>query len=167
MTMQATILHTAAMGLLLIAGCAGTKQMNDTAPAGDASRAWRLVQYGGPDQWAFPVTGTHVTIEIDLASGSISGTAGCNSFRGTVSHDGPLLTVGPLAMTKKMCIEPEGVMQQETALAHALQAVSGYSVAGDTLYLTYGSGQQIVLRGGAPDPGGDVDAATSSGLAGP
>ncbi len=52
------------------------------------------------------------------ANGELSGSGGCNNFFGTYDLNGTVLTIGPLASTKKMC--PAG-MEDERDFLQALQ----------------------------------------------
>ena len=57
----------------------------------------------------------------------MTGSAGCNTFTGSVAIDGSTLEVGPLATTRMACADP-AVGEQETAFLQALQATTGYTV---------------------------------------
>lgn len=83
-------------------------------------------------------------LRITFAEGTVAGDAGCNSFRGQYVAEGRSLTVGPLASTKKMCLD-SAVMAQEQALLTALADTAGYRLEGSRLTL---------LR---PDGGTSVD----------
>ena len=63
------------------------------------------------------------------ADGTVSGTAGCNTFSGTYTADGATLTFGPLASTKMAC--PEPAMTVEGAYLGALAGVTGYTIGAD------------------------------------
>lgn len=139
------------LGVALTGGCAGTNKMEHPTPV-DLSGTWQLVRYGGPEQWVAPLAETVVTITLDQGAKSISGTAGCNQFRGALIVDGGAVAVGPLAMTKKLCPEPDGVMQQETDVTNAVAAVKTFEVDGDTLYLAYGQEQRLVWNRVAVSP---------------
>lgn len=67
------------------------------------------------------------TVSVSFADGRISAYAGCNSIGGgyTASDDGSFSTP-QLMMTLMACQDPPGVMDQETALAQALDDVESY-----------------------------------------
>lgn len=66
--------------------------------------------------------------------GSLTGSAGCNTFRGTYEVDGGSIAVPPAASTEMMCMD-EGVMERERQLLDALSAASTWEIAGDRLQL--------------------------------
>lgn len=61
--------------------------------------------------------------------GSVTGSAGCNTFSGTYAVDGTSLGVGPLGTTKMACADP--TMFVESAFLAALRGVTGWSVRPD------------------------------------
>ena len=63
----------------------------------------------------------------------MSGNAGCNDYTGSYTVDGEVLTIGPLAATKKACGPAESAV--ETAFLTVMEKVATYSVSGDTLEL--------------------------------
>ncbi|MEM6673615.1 MAG: META domain-containing protein [Planctomycetota bacterium] len=66
---------------------------------------------------------------------SVAGSSGCNRFSGSYTQDGETITIGPLAVTRMMCAEPEGVMEQETLCLRALEAARVLRVEGNRLEL--------------------------------
>lgn len=63
------------------------------------------------------------------ADGTVSGSAGCNTFSGTYTSDGATVTFGPLASTKMACAEP--AMTVEGAYLAALAGVTGFTIGAD------------------------------------
>ena len=55
-----------------------------------------------------------------LRGGRLTGSAGCNTYNATFTIDGGAIEITPPATTRKICPEPEGVMEQETAYLAAL-----------------------------------------------
>ena len=138
-------------------GCAGNGD-GKSAPVSDGAAAlpsglWRVTAHGDPAAPEYPVAGTEITLDFNHEEGRISGSAGCNRFGGTFSVDGSELSFGPLMATKKMCLEPEGVMAQENMILGALQAVTRFSREGDRATLHYGEGQGLVLSRVEPAAG--------------
>ena len=76
---------------------------------------------GEMPQWQQVIPGTEITAVFD--GDTISGSAGCNDYTGTVTRNGDELSIGELATTRKMCAEPEGIMDQEERYLAALQTV--------------------------------------------
>ncbi len=67
--------------------------------------------------------------------GTLSGLAGCNNYTATYTIDGDSIQIGPPASTRKMCAEPEGIMEQEAAYLAAIQAAATFERRGDGLTL--------------------------------
>jgi heat shock protein HslJ len=124
---KAVLLAIPLVLLLALEACGGS---DDSASLEGTS--WTLVSLNGAD----PVPGASVTIE--FAEGGVSGSGGCNRYRGEYTADEGELSFGPLASTRMACAEP--VMAQETAFLQSLEAVTGYTIDGDALELVSGDG---------------------------
>ena len=115
-------------GKLVLLDAAGT-DLVVLSPAGSATlegTLWQLTGYRQGDGVSSLVLGTEITAT--LADGTVSGTAGCNQYTAPYTRDGDMLTVGPAASTRMACMEPAGVMEQETAYLTALSAAATYAV---------------------------------------
>jgi len=88
--------------------------------------------------------GTALTAVFGAADGPLTGSAGCNGYTATYQVDGPGLSIGPAAATRRMCAEPEGVMEQEAAFLSALTTASTWRIEGERLQLRTGSGALAV-----------------------
>ncbi|MDO5736888.1 MAG: META domain-containing protein [Propionibacteriaceae bacterium] len=98
--------------------------------------AWVVTGYNdGNEAVTSPLTDSVAEVSFD-EDGSLSGSGGCNRFMGTFAAEAGVLTIEPLASTKMMCPEPEGVMEQESALMAALESSTKYTMEGDELRLT-------------------------------
>lgn len=97
------------------------------------------------------------------ADGSLSGSGGCNNFRGSFESDGiSQLTISPLASTMMACPEPEGVSQQEMQYLTALTTAATYTVEGNQLELRTADGALAVsFQYGVAEAAGS-DAATAT-----
>ncbi|HVJ02082.1 MAG TPA: META domain-containing protein, partial [Sphingomonas sp.] len=73
----------------------------------------------------------------------LSGTTGCNGFRGSYRVEGGAMIAGPLATTRRACQPP--VNQQEQRLLALLGKRLTTSRNGDRLVLTAPNGQTLVL----------------------
>ena len=54
--------------------------------------------------------------------GTVTGSAGCNSYSAPFQLAGNRLTVGPVVVTRRLCERPAGVMEQEAAFLKVLEA---------------------------------------------
>lgn len=85
-----------------------------------------------------PLPGTRITAR--LAGGTISGSAGCNSYHATYTTKGDTFEITRPVATRKLCAEPKGVMQQEAAYLAALPTTTQYLVDADSLALLRADG---------------------------
>ena len=84
--------------------------------------------------------------------GRVTGSGGCNRFFGPYALDGDALSIGPLATTRKACLAPEGVGEQEAAFLAALERVAIWSIRESRLQLRAADGAlQVDFRPGEPE----------------
>ncbi len=76
--------------------------------------------------------------------GKLNGSAGCNNYMTSYTLDGGNITILPAATTRKMCPEPAGVMEQETAFVTMLSQAATYTISGNVLELRTAEGALIV-----------------------
>lgn len=104
----------------------------------------RLVD-GEVAPWPDPNTvreGSEITLT--LGGGMASGSAGCNTYQAAYSR-GAAITFGPLAVTKEVCLAPEGVMEQEQRYRAVLKDVTAYRLVGSELWLQADDGLALVF----------------------
>jgi heat shock protein HslJ len=92
------------------------------------------------------VEGTHITLSFDGAEAR--GYAGCNGYGshgGVFAGPGRLKERKEVAQTVRLCLDPEGVIEQEEAYMGALQAAVSYRLDGDRLELSDGSGRATLI----------------------
>jgi heat shock protein HslJ len=95
--------------------------------------AWEITLLdNGRQALASPLAGTSLTML--FKDGSISGTAGCNTFQGKYTRQDNRLMIGPVAATRKFCA-PEGVMDQERRFLAAIESAASWTIEGDVLDL--------------------------------
>jgi heat shock protein HslJ len=106
---------------------------------------WVLVTFLDGATAASVLNGTEVTLRLE--QGSVTGTAGCNSYGGTYTWQGdPNLGIGPLNSTKMFCESPAGVMEQEGKYLDLLQRVTWFKLAAGQLTLLVADGPGLVFR---------------------
>lgn len=71
------------------------------------------------------------TLAFDTEKKSLSGTTGCNQVNGTFSVSGNTISFGPLAGTRKLCVD----MRMEDFMNKFLPLVGTYKIEGKRLYL--------------------------------
>ena len=92
------------------------------------------------------VEGTAVTAEF-AADGRVVGSGGCNRFSGAYVLDGAALAIGPVAATRRACVAPDGVGEQESAYFAALACVTTWSFREERLQLRAADGSlQVEFR---------------------
>jgi heat shock protein HslJ len=109
---------------LLAAGCAPVT----SAPVSLNGTEWMLTSMPG-----MTLVGD-AKITLHFEDGSATGSAGCNQYRGTYTASGTSLTFGPIASTKRACID-NGMNAQETAYLDALSKTATYLITADRLFL--------------------------------
>jgi heat shock protein HslJ len=90
-----------------------------------------------------PLPGTRITARF-ADDGSVSGSTACNVYRGSYSVDGEAIAIGPPASTRKACLSPEGVMEQEAAYLAALPTAVRYRLEGNSLDLFAADGTYVI-----------------------
>lgn len=118
------------------------------APTGVAG-GWDVVSLVHGDAIRTPVQGTALTATFGT-DGSVTGSTGCNRFKGPYEESGARLKIGPLAATRRACTGPDGAASQEQAYLDALQSVVRYERSGSKLTLFNAKGQMAVTLASAP-----------------
>ena len=133
----------------LLAGCGGLDRTATPVPEVSASTSmpadldgseWTLTTVQG----AALLPATNITL--GFAEGLASGFAGCNAYGGPyAAGDGGTLSVSTLAVTAQACVDPQGVMEQESAYLGAFQEAEVYRVAGHRLELLNAAGESLLI----------------------
>jgi heat shock protein HslJ len=105
--------------------------------------SWQVTGLLEGDALVSPILGTDLTATFG-SDGSLTGSAGCNSYHATYTSDEGAIEVQAPAGTKKACAEPAGVMEQEAAYLSALPTAVGYHVDGTVLELLSADGKRLV-----------------------
>jgi heat shock protein HslJ len=108
-------------GQLVLTGPGGVRLV--FAPADDAADllagTWDIVDYATPTAITTPIVGTKPTMAFD-ANGTLVIDTGCNTGHSTWSASGSTVNIGVAAATKKLCVAPDGIMEQEASIFAAL-----------------------------------------------
>lgn len=110
----------------------GAQAMAQEDDDGPLTATWVATELGGK-----PVDGPTLAYTTDR----VSGTGGCNRFKGPISIEDDAIQIGPLAATKMMC---EGKSEIEAQYFAALEAARSFAVQGDTLTLKAEDGHDLV-----------------------
>lgn len=105
-----------------------------------AGTSWRVIGYNNGRQAVVSVlAGTQLTMSF-AADGRVGGSAGCNNYSGSYTHAGSSLRFGPAAATRRMCADPEGILEQEQLFLQALETVTTIRQEGDRAELRTAEG---------------------------
>ncbi|HET59852.1 MAG TPA: META domain-containing protein [Chloroflexi bacterium] len=116
------------VGLFALQGCAGGNPL--------AGTAWSLTAINGTPV----IEGTEPYLIFD--ENSVGGNSSCNSTGGNYQVSGNQITFGALVSTMMYCMEPEGVMDQESNFLNALSNAATFNISGNQLVIeTQDSGQ--------------------------
>ena len=104
---------------------------------------WEVTGYNnGRHAVVSPLGGTSVTLA--FVGGTVTGNAGCNTFRAPYKRDGASLTIGPVVATRKHC-NGTGVMQQENEFLLALESTTTWAIERDLLDLHRADGERVLF----------------------
>jgi heat shock protein HslJ len=101
--------------------------------------AWQVVWYGGGTS---PLDGTQISLAFG-DDGTLTGSAGCNSYSADYQIDGDQLVIGAIARTEMACMDPDGVMIQESDYLNALGRVAAFTTTLTGLELLDGDGNPL------------------------
>jgi peptidoglycan/xylan/chitin deacetylase (PgdA/CDA1 family)/heat shock protein HslJ len=105
---------------------------------------WRLTGYNdGKGGFVSVLSGTEITALFD-DDGSLIGSAGCNNYTASYVVEGGIISIGPVAATRKMCPEPEGIMEQESAYLAAMESAATYQIKGNSLEVLDAGGIRLL-----------------------
>ena len=107
------------------------------------SGAWTVTGINTGDAIVSPIVGTELTA-VFADDGSLTGSAGCNTYTTSYTADTGDIEIEPAAATEKFCPEPEGIMEQESAYLEALGSAEQYGFNGATMELSDAGGTRLV-----------------------
>jgi heat shock protein HslJ len=118
---------------------------------------WRLTGYNDGKGGFVSVLGSTEITAVFGDGGSLVGSAGCNNYTASYGVEGENLSVGPATVTRMMCAEPKGIMDQESAYLAALESVATYQIKGNTLEVFDADGMRLAsytaeTKAGMPNP---------------
>lgn len=122
----------------VLAGCGS----NPDQDAEFEDVTWVLESYGRSNGLTQVIEGTTVSATFNSEDGQVTGTAGCNHYFGSYELDGGL-SIPMLGSTEMYCMDPEGVMDQETAYLQLMSKAEDYEVDGGTL--TIHCGDEVLI----------------------
>ncbi|MFV9676545.1 MAG: META domain-containing protein [Methanosarcinales archaeon] len=108
-------------------------------------RLWTLTNFIAESQGNVrsPISGTTITAHFE--DGLISGTAGCNQYSGSYTTADKIV-LNEMSWTEMLCMDPEGVMPQETQYLEILRDVTTFTIEENQLTLSTEDGRALVYH---------------------
>ncbi|MCF6284574.1 MAG: META domain-containing protein [Candidatus Hydrogenedentes bacterium] len=135
------------LALLAIAGCAGNSKATSESQAGISGPEWRLESYGPLDSATSVPDAIEITILVN-DSREVSGSSGCNTYRGSCTVNGQSIRFASISSTKRACPDPPEVMKLERQFLTALAEITRYEINDNVLTLFAREGRGLVFRRG-------------------
>jgi heat shock protein HslJ len=124
------------LGVFVTTGCQlGEDQKAD--PLGGST--WELFSY----RKTRPIEGTLITAEFQ--DGQIRGTGGCNTYSGSYQIDGSQIKFEAIGWTAMACLDPDGVMEQETLVMDFLMNAERYELEEGRLNIYRTDGEALTF----------------------
>jgi heat shock protein HslJ len=142
--MKHTNVISLAIGAGLIAALAACGSLPRFKPVSLVGTSWTATSYSaGETSLRTPLEGSAITAEFG-EDGTISGTAGCNSYSGPYEVSGEAIEIGEVVSTLMACTEPEGIMEQEQTFLGALKNAERFQHQGEILVLFDSRGNRLI-----------------------
>ncbi len=107
--------------------------------------AWDLTWYANRNGGLVTVMGSsQITLDVNQ-DGTLSGSAGCNTYNASYDQDQDQISLGPIATTKMFCAEPEGIMEQEADYLAALASASAFVISDAELFFLDSQGNRLLI----------------------
>lgn len=108
-----------------------------------ADTSWEVISYNtGTQAVTSVIIGTEITAEFS-EEGQLSGNASCNQYNTTYETDGNKIKIGPAAVTRMLCSEPDGIMEQEARYLAALETAETYKIQGLNMEMRTSEGSLV------------------------
>ena len=104
--------------------------------------SWQATAFVRGDSVSSPIAGTEITASF-AEDGALTGSSGCNTYTTTYTIEHDTIEIPPAAITRKLCPEPAGVMEQEAAYLAALAEAERFIVGGGLLELQRADGRVV------------------------
>ena len=85
------------------------------------------------------------TITATFEDGQVRGSAGCNSYSGSYQVSGDTIAVGKIAITEMACLQPEGIMEQETMFMEFLGNAQTFRLVDGQLQIFRSDGEALTF----------------------
>ena len=127
------LIHYLFIGILflMLVSCSGTDPLDGTS--------WILTSYRKTQ----PIDST--TITAVFQNGEIKGSAGCNSYFSEYRVRGNEIEMGVIGQTEMACLDPEGVMEQESIIMEFLRDAQEFLLTNGQLQIFRSDGEALTF----------------------
>jgi heat shock protein HslJ len=126
-------------------GTTSSESIEITVVNGLTANRWRLQSYSSPQTGLMtPLAGTEINALFE-ANGSLSGSAGCNTYSGGFTAYDETLRTSNLSATQSVCDSPQGIMEQESRYISLLSQAARFSVSAGQLNVFDNNGNRILV----------------------
>ncbi|MEA3335254.1 MAG: META domain-containing protein [Chloroflexota bacterium] len=105
---------------------------------------WQLISFNTGNALLSSLTTELITAEFG-EDGNMTGFAGCNNYTARYRTKDDSIEIGPAATTRKMCAEPQDVMETEAGYLAALERAASYQIEGIELTLLDQDGTRVAI----------------------
>lgn len=109
---------------------------------------WALTTFVDGDVATSLISGTAITLLLE--DGTARGSADCNDYGGEYTLQPGILEIPEIDTTEQRCLEPVGIMEQETQYTALLESVTTFELDGNQLFLRTDGGHGLVFVAQAP-----------------
>ncbi len=102
--------------------------------------SWNVLNYNNGKQAVVSlIRGTRITADF-ANDGRVTGSAGCNRYFASYEIVAGSIRIGPAGATRKFCVHPQGLMDQEARYLEALRAATAFRIESEKLTLRIAGG---------------------------
>jgi heat shock protein HslJ len=106
---------------------------------------WNVISYNnGKHAVITLINGTTISARFGN-DGHISGNASCNSYSVSYTQTNSTVVVATPATTRRLCMKPNGIMDQENLYLKALPTATQFQIKGNRLQLRNSSGALVTI----------------------
>lgn len=125
--------------ILLVLALAILAACTNSAAVDLANTDWQLTALHGDDL----IPGTSITLS--FSEDNVSGSGGCNHYEGSFELSDDSLALTDLFWTEMGCMEPAGVLEQETDYLLTLNAGGNLQLVDDRLEILNAGGEPVLV----------------------
>jgi heat shock protein HslJ len=82
-------------------------------------------------------------IDLNFQGDELSGSAGCNHYFGSYQINGSEITISDVGATEMFCVDPDGIMEQESGYLAALSDAETFQLSGKQLQIVGPTGDTL------------------------